>query len=75
MALAMDARAYGFKPYRTSMFEYAFKLRDGVFLLVILCISIAMYLCDPSMDAELETSDFGTLSSANPYLPDSSDNQ
>jgi energy-coupling factor transport system permease protein len=42
MALAMDARAYGFKPYRTSMFEYAFGLRDGVFLLVILFISIAV---------------------------------
>ncbi len=43
MALAMDARAYGFKPYRTSMFEYAFRLRDGVFLLVTLFVSIAVF--------------------------------
>ena len=44
MALAMDARAYGFKPYRTSMFEHTFRLGDGIFLLAILCISIAVIL-------------------------------
>ena len=31
MALAMDARAYGFKANRTSMVEYSFGRREAVF--------------------------------------------
>ncbi len=39
MALAMDARAYGFKANRTSMFEYTFNWRDALFILALLAIA------------------------------------
>ncbi len=39
MALAMDARAYGFNADRTSMFEYTFTWRDALFLLILLLIT------------------------------------
>lgn len=42
MALAMDARAYGFKTNRTSMFEYKFSWRDGLFVLVLSATAAAI---------------------------------
>lgn len=42
MALAMDARAYGYKANRTSMFEYTFGWRDALFLLILLAITAAV---------------------------------
>ena len=42
MALAMDARAYGFKANRTSMFEYTFTWRDALFLLVLVMLASAV---------------------------------
>jgi len=42
MALAMDARAYGFKANRTSLYEYSFNRRDIVFLIVMLALTAAV---------------------------------
>lgn len=42
MALAMDARAYGFKPNRTSMFEYSFTWRDGLTLFLMVGIAASV---------------------------------
>jgi energy-coupling factor transport system permease protein len=42
MALAMDARAYGFNANRTSMFEYTFTWRDALFLLILTAVGAAV---------------------------------
>lgn len=42
MALAMDARNYGYKNDRTSMFNYSFTWRDALFLLIVLSITAAI---------------------------------
>jgi energy-coupling factor transporter transmembrane protein EcfT len=42
MALAMVARAYGFKANRTSLYEYSFNRRDVVFLIVMLALTAAV---------------------------------
>lgn len=44
MALAMDARAYGFKANRTSMVEYSFGRRETLFLLIVLLIIVLMII-------------------------------
>ena len=42
MALAMDARAYGYLEKRTSMHEFKLGLRDFLFLLICITISLAV---------------------------------
>ncbi|MEN6480590.1 MAG: energy-coupling factor transporter transmembrane component T [Anaerolineaceae bacterium] len=42
MALAMDARAYGYKANRTSMFEYSFSWSGAIFLLIVFSIAVAI---------------------------------
>jgi len=42
LALAMDARVYGYKEDRTSMFSYAFNWREVIFLFLILLIVLAI---------------------------------
>jgi len=43
MALAMDARVYGYKDERTSMFVYTFNWRDALFLLFVVLIALAVF--------------------------------
>ena len=42
MALAMDARAYGYKTNRTSMTEFSFTWRDGFFIFLLAAITAAV---------------------------------
>jgi len=42
MALAMDARAYGYQTNRTSMTEFSFTWRDGLFILLLAAIAAAV---------------------------------
>ena len=44
LALAMDARAYGVLPYRTSMTELDFKWGDAVAVLISIMVSLAIFL-------------------------------
>jgi energy-coupling factor transport system permease protein len=44
LALAMDARAYGVLPQRTSMTELDFKWRDAVAVLLSIMVSLAIFL-------------------------------
>ena len=44
MALAMDARAYGYKANRTSMVEYSFGWHEAVFLLIVLWIVVLIFI-------------------------------
>lgn len=43
MALAMDARAYGYLPQRTSYFEFKLRWSDVVFMLICATISLAIF--------------------------------
>lgn len=43
MALAMDARAYGYRSDRTSLYEFLLKKQDWVFALLIITTSLAVY--------------------------------
>ena len=44
MALAMDARAYGYLPKRTSMHEFHLRWSDGLFLLISITISVLIVM-------------------------------
>ena len=44
LALAMDARAYGVLPYRTSMTELDFKWGDALAVLISIMVSLAIFL-------------------------------